>query len=49
MNGFNKNVDVNTIPLGSYDCLIDMDWLEKQQIFLDYYNKTITCLDEEEK
>jgi hypothetical protein len=46
MNGINTNLDVNFIPLGSYDCLIDMDWLEKHRVFLDCYNKTITCLDE---
>ena len=26
MNGLNTKVDVHTIPLGSYDCLFDMDW-----------------------
>jgi predicted aspartyl protease len=47
MNGLNTKVDVNIIPLGSYDCLIGMDWLEKHHVVLDYYNKTITCLDED--
>jgi hypothetical protein len=47
MNGLDTKVDVNIIPLGSYDCLIGMDWLEKHQDVLDCYNKTITCLDEE--
>ena len=47
MNGINTKVDVNIIPLGSYDCLIGMDWLEKYHVVLDCYNKTITCLDEE--
>jgi hypothetical protein len=49
MNGLNMKVDVNIIQLGSYDCLIDMDRLEKHHIVLDYYHKTITCLDEEGK
>jgi hypothetical protein len=49
MNGLNTVVDVNIIPLGSYDCLIGMDWLEKHHVFLDYYNKKITCIDEEGK
>jgi hypothetical protein len=49
MNGLNTKVDVNIIPLGSYGCLIGMDWLEKHHIVLDCYNKTITCLDEEGK
>jgi hypothetical protein len=26
MNGLNTRVDVNTMPLGSYDCLVGMDW-----------------------
>jgi hypothetical protein len=47
MNGLNTKVDVNNIPLDSYDCLIGMDWLEKHHVVLDCYNKKITCLDEE--
>jgi len=47
MNGVNKKVDVNIMSLGSYDCLIGMDWLEKHHVVIDYYNMTITCLDEE--
>jgi predicted aspartyl protease len=49
MNGINTKVYVNIIPLGSYDCLIGMDWLEKNHVVLDCYNKTITCLDGEGK
>jgi hypothetical protein len=47
MNRLNRKVDLNIIPLGSYDCLIGMDWLEKNHFVLDFYHKTITCLDEE--
>jgi hypothetical protein len=39
----------NIIHLGSYDYLIDMDWLEKHCVVLDYYKKIIICLDEEGK
>jgi len=46
MNGLDAKEDV-IIALGSYDCLISMDWLEKHHVVLDYYNKTIICLDEE--
>ena len=46
-NGLSTKVDVKIIPFGSYDCLIDMDWLEKHHVVLDRYNKTITCFDEE--
>jgi hypothetical protein len=45
MNGLNTKVDVNIIPLGSYDCLVGMDWLEKHHLVLYCYKKTITCLD----
>jgi hypothetical protein len=49
MNGLNTKVDVNIIPLGSYDCLIGIDWLEKHHAILDCYTNTITCCDEEGK
>ena len=40
-------VDLNVLPLGSYDVLIGMDWLEAHKVKLDYYNKTFECMDEE--
>jgi hypothetical protein len=46
MNGLNTKVDVNIMPLGSYDYIIGMDWLEKHHVVIDYYNKNIKCLDE---
>jgi hypothetical protein len=47
MNGLNTNDDLNIFPLGSYDCLIGMDWLDQHHVILDYHNKVFTCLDEE--
>jgi hypothetical protein len=47
MNGVNIEADLNIIPLGSYDFLIGMDWLEKHHVVLDFYNKAFTCLGEE--
>ena len=41
----NTSVDLNIIPLGSYDVLIGMDWLDKHHDVLDCHNKTFTCLD----
>ena len=38
---------LDVIPLGSYDILIRMDWLEVHRVKLDYYNKTFECMDEE--
>jgi hypothetical protein len=47
MNGLNTKEDLNILPLGSYDCLIGMDWLDQHHSILDYHNKAFTCLDEE--
>jgi hypothetical protein len=44
LNGVNTNADLNIIPLGSYDILIGMDWLEKHHAILDCHSKTFTCL-----
>jgi hypothetical protein len=41
----NTSIDLNIIPLESYDILIEMDWLEKHHDVLDFHNKTFTCLD----
>jgi hypothetical protein len=45
INGMNTSIDLNIIPLGSYDILIGMDWLEKHHVVLDCHNKKFTCLD----
>jgi hypothetical protein len=47
MNGLNTRVDLNILPLGSYDFLIGMDWLDQHHAILDCHNKEFTCLDEE--
>ena len=49
MNKLNTFLDLNIIPLGSYDVLIGMDWLDAHHAILDCYNKAFTCLDEEVK
>jgi hypothetical protein len=36
INGLQTNVDLNIIPLGSYDCLFCMDWLDQHHVVLDY-------------
>jgi hypothetical protein len=41
MNGLRTKADLNIIPLGSYDCLIGMDWLDQHHVVLDCYNKTL--------
>ena len=47
MDGLVTYVDLNVLPLGSYDVLIGMDWLEAHIVNLDCYNNTFECMDEE--
>jgi hypothetical protein len=44
LNGVNINVDINIIPLGYYDIVIGMDWLDKHHVVLDCHNKTFHVL-----
>ena len=45
MNDFNTHDDLNILPLGSYDMLIGMDWLENQRVIPHCFEKTFTCID----
>jgi hypothetical protein len=47
MNGMNTRAYLNILPLGSYDFLIEMDWLDHHHVILDCHNKAFTFLDEE--
>ena len=47
MNVLKTCVYLNIIPLGSYDVLIVMDWLDAQHVVLECHNKTSICIDEE--
>ena len=47
MNGLITCVDLNVLPLGSYDVIIGIDWLEAHRVKLYCYNKTFECMDEE--
>lgn len=49
MNDFQNHVDLNVLPLGSYDVLIGMDWLEKHNVILNCFEKTFNCLNEKEE
>ena len=44
MSQFETQVKLNALPLGSYDVLIRMDWMERHQVILNYFQKTFTCL-----
>ena len=46
MDGLVTCTHLNVLPLGSYDILIEMDWLEVHRVQLDCYNKTFEYLDE---
>jgi hypothetical protein len=45
LNDMNNSIDLNIIPLGSYDILVGMDWLDTHHAVLDCHNKTFTFLD----
>jgi hypothetical protein len=47
MNGLSTKENLNIFPLGSYDYLTGMDWLEQHHVVLDYHNKAFTFLDDE--
>ena len=44
MDQFETFVKLNVLPLGSYDLLISIDWLEQHRVILNCYDKTFTCL-----
>jgi hypothetical protein len=46
MNWLCTKYYLNIIPLGAYDFLIGMDWLDQHHVILDYYNETFIFLDE---
>ena len=49
MDHFETIVKINVLPLGSYDLLIGMDWLEQLRVILNCYDKTFTCVNHDGK
>ena len=49
MDQFETSVKLNVLPLGSYDMLIGMDWLKKHRVVLNCFDKTFTCVNNEEE
>ena len=49
MDQFETFVKLNVLPLGSYDILISMDWLEQHRVILNCYDKTFTCINNDGK
>jgi hypothetical protein len=46
LDGKNIKTNINIFPLGSYDVIIGMDWLEKHKEVLDFYTKTLNYKDD---
>jgi hypothetical protein len=49
VDGFPTQATLNILPLGSYNLLIGMDWLDAYKTKLDCYHKTLECVNEEGK
>jgi hypothetical protein len=47
MDGLPTHATLNILPLGYYDLLIDMDWLDAYKTKLGCYHKTLECVNEE--
>ena len=44
MDQFETYVKLNVLPLGSYDMLIGMDWLEQHKLVMNCFDKTFACV-----
>ena len=47
VNGIATQTTLNILPLGSYNMLLGMDWLDSHKAKLYYYNKKLECEYEE--
>jgi hypothetical protein len=46
LDGQNIRTNLNILPLGSYDMIIEMDWLEQHKAVLDCYTKILSYKDD---
>jgi hypothetical protein len=46
LSGLPTQETLNVLPLGSYELFIGMDWLDSYKPKLDYYHKTLECVNE---
>lgn len=46
MKSFTTSANLRVIPLGSYDIVLGMNWLEQHHAIMDYNDKTINYLDD---
>ena len=42
-----NRINLNVLPLGSYDMIIGMEWLEKYKVVLNCSHKTFTYIAED--
>jgi hypothetical protein len=49
MGGLPTRATLNVLPLGSYDLLIGMDWLVAYKTKVEFYHKTLECVNKEGK
>ena len=40
-------INLNVLPLGSYDMIIGMDWLAKYKVILNFFDKTFAYVVED--
>ena len=46
LEAFTTTANLRVLPLGSYDIVLGMDWLEQHHAVVDCKAKTIRCLDD---
>ena len=45
-NEMDTSVNLNILPLGSYDILIGLDWMESHKNIINCLHKIYNCIDE---
>ena len=48
LNGSLTKVNLNILPLGSYDVLIGTNWLKQHHLMLNFLHNSIFCTDNQE-
>ena len=48
IQGHKTKINWTVLPLGSYDMIIGMDWLENYKVVLNYFTKTFTYIVEDQ-
>jgi len=43
----NTHLNINILPLGPYDVLVGMDWLEPHRVILNFQQNFFTCINDE--